>query len=149
MSTIHKPYKFPHEVFEELSKIESFHDRVEFLKQWGSFAVRSILQANFTPGIQFDLPVGPPPFQADSLPPENSSSRIEKSIKILGRLVKGQTPSSLIHRGQCERKFIQFLESIAAKDAEIIVAMKDKELTKLYPAMDQTLAKAAFPEIIP
>lgn len=143
-----KKMKYPFEVLTELSEITSFHDRVKFLKENAGFALKTLIQVNFSDVIQFDLPYGNPPFEEDILPPENSMARIDKAIKILPRLIKFETPSSLIQRGTKERKFIHLLESVHNKDAEIIVASKDKELQKLYPDLSRELAHSAFPHIV-
>ena len=52
----------PHEVFEKLADAKGVKKKSEILKEDGdSFAVKSILQANFEEHVQFDLPEGAPP----------------------------------------------------------------------------------------
>jgi len=103
----------------------------------------------FSPNIRLDLPEGIPPFSRDNLPLGNSMGRVDKAIKVLGKLalMPGQTPSSGLSKIKKETLFIQLLESVNEKDAEAIIAMKDKTLSQLYPVLDETLAKAAFPDI--
>jgi hypothetical protein len=141
-------YLYPHEAFAALSKIDSFHDRVKFLQEKQSFAIRTILQCAFTPHIVLDLPEGVPPFERDILPVGNSLGRVDKAVKVLGQLVApGGTPTKGLSRMKKETRFIALLESINGKDADVILAMKDKKLTEMFPALDLTLAKAAFPNI--
>lgn len=140
-------YSYPHEVFAALGNISSFHDRVKFLQDKQSFAIRTILQCNFTPSIILDLPDGAPPFTRDVLPVGNSLGRIDKAVKILGQLVLGERPSTGLDRMRKETRFIQLLESINEKDADVIIAMKDKKLSEVFPVLDLTLAKAAFPNL--
>lgn len=143
-------YKYPHEVFSDVCKINSFHDRVAFLQANQSFAIRTILQGNFSSGLKFDLPEGVPPFVRDNLPFGHSMGRIDKSIKVLSRLalIEGQTPSVGLSRIKKETNFIQLLESVNEKDADVIIAMKDKKLTAMFPMIDETLVRAAFPDLI-
>lgn len=145
-----KKYKYPHEVFADLAKIDSFHDRANHLRSNSSFAIRTILQCNFTPSIRLDLPDGAPPFNRDGMPLGNSLGRIDKAIKVLGRIaiMPGQTPSVGIARIKKETLFIQLLESVNEKDADVIIVMKEKSLTSMYPILDETLVKAAFPDLI-
>ncbi len=143
-----KKYMFPHEVFNELSNINSFHDRVAYLQEHQSYSIRTIIQANFNPHIQFDLPYGSPPFNGDDMPPENSLGRIDKQIKVLGSLIIQGNPSVGLERIRKETKFLQLIESINRKDADIIIAMKDKKLEEAFPILDRTLAKAAFPDMV-
>ena len=141
-------YLYPHEVFAGLASIDSFHARVAFLQAKQSFAIRTILQCAFTPSIVLDLPDGAPPFTRDVLPVGNSLGRIDKAVKVLGQLVahKG-IPSTGLVRMRKETRFIQLLESVYEKEADVIIAMKDKALTKMYPSLDSTLVKAAFPNL--
>jgi hypothetical protein len=44
-----------------------------------------------------------------------------------------------------ERRFVGILELLHARDAEILIAMKDKSLSKMYPKLTASLAKKAFP----
>lgn len=139
-------YNYPHEVFAKVGTIESFHDRVKYLKDTQTFAIRTILQCNFNPHILLDLPEGAPPFNRDGLPPENSMGRIDKSIKVLGRIaIVGGKPSVGLERMRKETQFIQLLESVHSADADIILAMKSKTLDKMFPTIDKTLVDAAFP----
>lgn len=146
---VKRQYKYPSEVFSELQNINSFHERVEYLKSNQSFAIRTILQCNFTPTIILDLPEGNAPFNRDSMPIEQSRARIDKAIKVLGRLVLPASgiPSVGLSRIKKERLFIQLLESINENDADVIVAMKDKKLTKMYSAVTSQLAKKSFPDL--
>lgn len=141
-------YLYPHEVFEAIAAINSFHDRVAFLQSKQSFAIRTILQCNFASDIVLDLPDGSPPFERDVLPVGNSMGRIDKAVKVLGQLVAPNgTHTSGLSRMKKETRFIQLLESVYEKDADVIIAMKDKALSKMYPALDYTLVKSAFPNI--
>ena len=47
-----------------------------------------------------------------------------------------------------EKYFASILERIDAKDAEIVVAMKDKKLTELFPTVTKDLIKEAIPGLI-
>ena len=145
---IRKQYKYPHEVFAEVCKIESFHDRVAYLRENASFSVKTILQCNFNVNIVLDLPEGAPPYKEDKMPPDLTPGRIDKAINVLGKLVKREQNSSTLQRVRKESLFINLLESISHKDAEIIIAIKDKKLTSLYPAIDEILMRAACPELL-
>jgi hypothetical protein len=143
-----KKYMFPSDVFNGLAEIASFHDRVAYLQKHQSYAIRTIIQANFNPHIIFDLPYGSPPFNADGLPAENSLARIDKGIKVLGSLIVQGKPSVGLERIRKETRFLQLIESVNERDAAIIIAMKDKKLTEDFPLLDHALAKAAFPDIV-
>lgn len=49
----------PHEVFTKLSEEKGVKKKAEILKEHGdNFIIKSILQANFKEGVDFDLPEG-------------------------------------------------------------------------------------------
>lgn len=147
--TKHK-YRYPYEVFAELEAIKSFHERVKHLQQNASFAIKTILQCNFSPHIKLDLPEGSPPYRKDVMPPDQTPARIDKAIKVLGKLAcyPGQPAASGLAKIKMETLFVNLLETINENDAEIILAMKEKELEKSYPSIDLTLVKTAFPELV-
>lgn len=144
-----KKYKYPHEVFSEVDKLESFHDRVAYLRENASFAVKTILQCNFAPTIGLDLPEGSPPYRKDVMPADLTPARIDKAIKVLGKIAifPGQAPAKGLEGMKKQTLFINLLESINEDDAEAILLMKEKQLTTKYPTIDETLVKTAFPEL--
>ena len=44
--------------------------------------------------------------------------------------------------------FIQLLEGLHPKEAEIICLIKDKELEEVYPKVTLDIVKQAFPDIV-
>lgn len=141
---VNKLSLFPHEIFEKVQAVRAMKDRVAILQENSSFALRTILQVNFNNWIKFDLPEGNAPFKEDTNPPEFSAGRIDNAIRILKLL----TVESKLPKVKKEMKFIQLLESVNVKDAKIIVAMKDKNIQDLYPAITPVLVKKAFPNLI-
>jgi hypothetical protein len=142
-----RTYLYPHEVFAKLNSIESFHERVKYLQENASFAIKTILQCNFSK-LVLELPDGMPPFKEDPMPSGYNLTRIDKAIGILPRLIKEDTPAPALTRIKKETMFIRLLESIHKDDAAILVYMKDKEITKHYPNVDITLVKTAFPTLV-
>jgi hypothetical protein len=54
-----------------------------------------------------------------------------------------------LHKIKRETLFIQLLESINEKEAELLCAVKDKELTRMYSAMTYDLVNQTFPDLLP
>ncbi len=146
-----KKYQYPHQVFTAVDKISSFHDRVAYLLANASFAVKTILQCNFSSSITLDLPEGRPPFRKDTMPGDLTPARIDKAIKVLGKiaLLSGQVPSTGLDAMKKQTLFINLLESINEDDAEVVMLMKEKQLTSKFPTVDETLVRTAFPELFP
>lgn len=144
--------KLPHEVFDELGQTTTVEDRVKILRENGSGEIQTILQGAFHPTVIFDLPAGEPPYTPDVNPPGLQPTPLHKQIPFLLNCVKGKgvfkesDPNIKLKR---ERAFIKILEIAHAKDALILIAMKDKKLSKLYPSLNLSLVRKAFPDLIP
>lgn len=144
--------KLPHEVFDLLEQTSSVDDRVKILRENGTGEIQTILQGAFHPTVVFDLPAGAPPYTPDPSPPGLQPTPLHKQIPFLLNCVKGKgkfdeaDPYTKLKR---ERTFIKLLEIAHAKDALILIAMKDKKLSKMYPSLNLSLVRKAFPDLIP
>jgi hypothetical protein len=138
--------RLPHEVFELLEKTTSLDERIDTLKNNSTYVIELLLQLAFIPGIKFDLPEGAPPFKADESPPGLQPTPLKKQIDILRRLLISN-PS--LPRLKKESLFIRLLENSHAKDAAIIIAVKDQKLSELYPLLTVSLVKQALPNLLP
>tara|TARA_A100001011_G_C14176569_1_gene784870 strand:+ start:524 stop:949 length:426 start_codon:yes stop_codon:yes gene_type:complete len=137
-------YLLPHEVCEELDRLKTQKEKVDFLQRYQSFALKTILQLNFNDNIKLDLPEGKPPFRADVCPPGVQISVTKNAIQPIGKLVEGSPVSKL----KKETMFLKMLESINEKDAEMLWRAKDGILEDLYPKMTKKLVEKAFPGIL-
>jgi hypothetical protein len=131
----------PAELFAELEKVE---DKVKHLKENQSFGLVTLLQLAFSPSIKLELPEGAPPYKPDVSSPDRTLNRYDNAIRDIGVCVVENRIASF----KKEKVFIQILESVSEKDAEIIIAAKDKKLTELYPHVTKELVEAAFPPLL-
>jgi len=131
----------PAELFAEL---ETAEDKVKHLKENQSFGLVTLLQLAFDPKIKLELPDGAPPYKKDVSSPDRTLSRYDNAIRDIGVCVV----ENKINTFKKEKVFIQILESVSEKDAEIIIAAKDKQLTELYPIVTVELVKSAFPTLL-
>jgi hypothetical protein len=143
--------KLPHELFEMLEASSKTSERVELLKQYSTFAIKTILQAAFDPNIVFDLPSGAPEYKPDASPAGLQESPIHRQIRVLPKCVVGSANDTrgLYSKLRKEVLFKNLLEIVHAKDALILIAMKDRALTELYPTLKLSLVRKAFPDLIP
>lgn len=132
------------EVFAEAAKQETDEQKAAFLSQHGQhYAIKSIIQGCFHPNVKFLLPEGLPPFQqADPVEVETRLYSLAKRFDIFvegGRPVASQTKREML--------FIELLESIHPKDADILNRMKDKK--DPVDGITQKVAHLAFPDLVP
>lgn len=124
-------------------------ERIQYLRQNGSFALKTILQYNFDPRLQSILPPGAPPFKRmESKEADNSKGFIHHEVRKLYLFIKRDPPDNLT-RTRREYLFIQILEGIPGEDADVLVAAKDKQLSKVYKKITEKVVKEAFPDLFP
>ncbi len=136
--------KHPFEIFERVQSADKAADRILILKENESYELKTILQAAFRSDIKFDLPPGAPPYTPSSNPAGVNFSPLRKQVDVLVRLLVGNNTYNKIKK---EMVFIKLLENVHSSDAEILVAMKDKKLTKKYSVLTSSLIKKAFPNL--
>jgi len=139
-----KKHLLPHEVCEELSRLKTQKEKVEFLKQYQSFALKTIIQLNFNDRIKLDLPEGKPPYRPDQCPQSALIAATKNAIRPIGRLVVGSQIPAL----KKESMFLRMLESLNLKDAEMLWRAKDGLLNELYPKLTKKLIEKTWPEIL-
>ena len=129
-----------HEIFTEIQDAPSRAERQEILKENNSFSLRTILQLNFHEDIQLELPSGKPPYTCDDEP----YGKPEKKIKQLGKCVAGSAGNSI----KKEKMFIEIVESLTEKDANIVCLAKDGNIMKEFSRVSESLVKSVFPTLV-
>jgi hypothetical protein len=136
--------KLLHELFEQAQNLPTRLERIELLKKQDNFALRTILQLAHNPKIELDFPEGAPPYKKSDNPIGLEHGRLKNIIRSLGQCVKGNNVSQV----KKEQIFIRLLESVDEKDAQIIIAAKDKVLHKLYSKVTENLVEKTFPALL-
>lgn len=129
-----------HEVFTEIQEASTRAERQEILKENDTFSLRTILQLNFDSTIVLDIPKGKPPYDSA----ETVTSNPDKVIRNLGSCLKGGKFSQI----KKETMFINVLESLPDKDANIVCLAKDKKIMKEYSRVSESLVKSVFPVLV-
>lgn len=136
--------KLLHELLEETQEAKTRADRIEIFKKNDSFVLRTILQLAYSKSIELDFPSGPPPYKPNDAPTGLELARLKNIIRGLGNCVKGNKTPNM----KKEKIFIGILESVHPKDAEVIIAAKDKALSKLYSKITENLVEKTFPALL-
>ena len=137
------------EIFDKLADATPA-ERSEILRKNDTGTLREVLRCNFDPAIQFDLPKGAPPYKASPHPVYMAESNFFAEQRRMYLLIKNhpRRPKN-IKPMQIENIFIQMLEGINAVEAEMLIALKDKALTKRYKGLTENLVKTTFPGLLP
>ena len=167
-----KPFVF--EVLDLVSKQKSKVKKVEVLKKYDEFHLRTIFLWNFDEVIESVLPDGDVPYQ--SYDDQNSysgslSTKIKEDIRSMydtgsfSMGVSDQQGRTTIRR-ECknfyhfvkggndamnnmrrESMYINILQGLHPLEAEILVLVKDKRLTEKYK-ITREIVEAAYPDIV-
>lgn len=133
-----------HGIFEILQLVENAKtkkEKIDLLRQLKSECLLSVLQGAFDARVVWDLPEGPVPFKAS--PGEGLETSLYKQSRQFYLFAKNAVPGLTALKR--ETLFVQLLESIHPKDAEILVHAKDKTLP--YKTITSELVAEAFPEL--
>lgn len=131
------------EIFEKISAETKMDVRVKILRDNDSPVLRHILRLAFTPGVQWLLPKGKPPFVANEVPGQQGNLFAEWRRFYLF------FPGGNDNLNQIKREtiFIQILESLDPRDADLICAIKDGEMP--YKGVTDILVENTWPGLIP
>ena len=135
--------KLIYEVLDLAEKAKTKEEKIKILKVNESGALKDVLRATYDDIIQFLLPGGTPPYtpnQEGSIP-----SNLLKQHMNFKFFVKGLAGEKMMGVKR-ERMFIQMLESVHPKDAELLLLMINKQ--QLRKGITKKLVQEAYPGLI-
>jgi hypothetical protein len=131
------------EFLEKVSKLKKKEEKIGALRHNDSTVLRMVLQGAFDPKVKWSLPEGNPPYKANDLTDqEHVFLREHRKIPYF---IEGAYPG--LKQVKREQMFIELLETVAPKDAELLCAIKDKKIP--YKGITKELVEEAFPGLIP
>ena len=131
------------EVLQKVSNAKTKAQKIKLLRELNSPALRSILIANFDESVISMLPDGDVPYKPNDAPEETEHTKLIQEYRKLYLFFKGGANISQARR---ETLFIQLLEGLHAKEAEVLTLIKDKKIGKRWKITRQCVEEA-FPEI--
>jgi hypothetical protein len=134
-----------HEILDAVVKAPTREAKAEILKKNDCLGLRDVLRGAFDDFIVWELPKGSPPIQSklskEGMPPSDLKRR---TTELAYFCAKG--PGVNIRPDRRERMWLALLEGIHPKDAEVLVAMKDKKLHRKYSTVSKTLVQMVWPQ---
>jgi hypothetical protein len=113
------------------------------LQENNSVALQTVLRGAFDPAIKWLLPEGDPPYKPNDLVDQEHIFYHECRKMYL--FIEGGNPD--LKQLRREALFVQLLETVSAKDAKVLLAIKDKHLP--YPGITPDIIQEAFPGLLP
>ena len=114
------------EFLEKVGRLKRTQEKIDAIAANDSLPLRIILQACYDPNVQWLLPPGVPPYKPNDL--VDQEHILIKDIEKLKYYIKGFYDD--LPQLKRETMFVQLLENIAPKDAELICQIKDKKPIK-------------------
>ena len=132
-------------IFEDVAAANSIKARKKVLLENESKPLKEILKYAFHPDIKFALPPGKPPYKTIGSPDEYNPTYLYPNIRKFYLYIEGGHDG--LTQLRREQLFIQMLESLHPKEADVVIQVKDKKLN--YRGLTYKLVKTTFPEILP
>ena len=135
---------FMNEILDLVSQQKTDAKKVALLKEYECDALKSLFIWNFDESVISLLPQGKVPYKPNQNPLGTDHSSLRREQRNLYMFVKGGNDAlSTIRR---ETIFIQMLEGLHPKEADIIVAVKDGDLEDMYDVSFEVV-EDAYPDI--
>ena len=131
-----------HEIFTKINNAKDKPQKIAVLRQFDNQAMRQLLKAAFDPKIKFDLPEGNPPYIKNEAPAGTEHTSLASEARKLYHFVVGG--NNQINKLKKETMFIQMLEGLHEKDAEVLMAIKNKNLNNAYKGLTAQMVKETF-----
>jgi hypothetical protein len=129
------------EIIENAGKLATSEEKAQYLRNYDSETLRYILELAFYPGVRWELPEGAPPYKPTSY--LDQEGRLYQESRTLSMYLLGNNPE--LGKVKREMLFIGLLESLHPKDAQLLIAVKDRRVK----GIDVEDINLAFPGLIP
>ena len=130
------------EVLDKVHKAKTKDKKVGILQEFDTEPLRMVIKSSFDPNIEWEMPSGAVPYQANEAPIGTEHNVLRRECKKLYRFIKGGDPA--LPRAKKENLFIQMLEGLHKSEAELIINAKDKKLHQVYKGLSTAVVKEAF-----
>ena len=135
-----KQYVF--EVFEEINKKRNKEDKIKILKENESWALKDIIRGSMDSTINWNLPVGAPPYTA--APEHSHPANLLRENTKFKYFVKGGAGDKM-QKYKREQLFIGILEGVHPEDAKVVLSMINKQKLK---GITLPVVEEAFPNLL-
>ena len=129
-----------YEVIEKAGSAKKKADKINILKKNDTWALKDILRGTFDSKVVWDLPEGSPPYKPSE--PQSAPSNLLRRNTQFRYFAKGGVHVNSIKR---ESMFIGLIESIHPKDAELVIAMINKQKPT---GISRAVVEEAFPGLL-
>ena len=131
-----------HEILTKVNNKKDKKGKIEILRRYDTNELRMFLKGAFSPGLEWLLPAGKPPFRPNEAPLGTEHTWLKQEVKRMFHFLKGGNPQ--LSQMKRDNMFIQMLEGLCKEEADLLIWAKDGELNKHYKGLTGNLIKDAF-----
>jgi len=141
---VNKTTHYTFEILEKVATAKTKADKIKLLQaQADNWALKDILRGTFDDVVQWLLPKGSVPYEpADA---RSHPSNWTQHNKKLAYFIKGG-PGEKMNTIKREKMFLDILETVHPRDAELLAGMINKKLP--IKGVTKKLVQEAFPDLI-
>jgi hypothetical protein len=132
-----------YEVIDKARKARTKVQKIDILRKNETWALKDVLRGTFDTSIEWNLPGGEPPYTPSE--PHNHPTHLNKEHQKFVYLVKGFKESSRLTPLKREGIFIGLIEGIHPNDAEVVIAMINKQKPD---GLTRNVVEEAFPGLL-
>lgn len=130
------------EILKNASEFDKKQDRINYLMQYDSPALRALLKYAYDDKVKFLLPEGEPPYKPNELPDQEGI--LYSELRRLYLFIEGGNPNLKPMRR--EYLFVQLLETVNKDDAKLLIAVKDKKIP--YKGITKKFIEEVYPGLL-
>ena len=139
------PNPFMTEILEVVHKQRSKAKKVQVLQHYRDDALTALLIWNFDPSVTSALPEGDVPYKPNDVPEGTDHTSLRREWKNLYHFIKGGNDG--LNGLRRESMFVQMLEGLHPREADLVCLVKDKRLSDKYKVTHE-MGKEAYPDIV-
>lgn len=130
------------EILKTASDFEKKQDRIDYLRNNDSAALRALLKYAYDDKVKFLLPEGDPPYKPNELPDQEGT--LYSELRRMYLFIEGGNPNLTSVRR--EYLFVQLLETVNKDDAKLLLGVKDKKIP--YKGITKKFVQEMFPGLL-
>ena len=138
------PNPFLHEILELVNEQKTKAKKVDVLREYRDDSLTAILIWQFDDSVHSAMPEGQVPYKPNEVPVGTDHTSLRREWKTLYHFIRGGNDT--LNNLRRETMFVQMLEGLHPKEAEIICLVKDKRLTDVYN-VTRAQVEEAYPDI--
>jgi hypothetical protein len=142
-----------YEIFDLVLKAPTKQEKIDILRKYDNIALRMICRMAFDRHLEWILPEGDPPYKPTKA--TDVHSQFYNEVKHLPKFFAvgnpyppkpdKNSPEAKKLEAKREQWFIDILEALMPKDAEILLAVKSQKLPSLYRGLTKKLIEETWP----